>query len=49
LTPKEASITVGAFDDGPSDLVPTSEYWIKRREPWLAALPGAQQAYEDPL
>jgi hypothetical protein len=47
LNPNQVSITVGAFDDGPSDLVPTREDWIKRREPWLAPLPHAQQAHED--
>jgi hypothetical protein len=48
LNPTEVSVTLGAFDDGPSDLVPTREDWVKRREPWLAPLAHAQQAHEDP-
>jgi hypothetical protein len=44
----EAEILVGALDDAPSDLIPTREGWIKRREHWLAPLGTAGQFHEDP-
>jgi hypothetical protein len=40
-------ISIGALDDGPSDLVPMQEGWIKRRERWLRPIAGAEQAEED--
>lgn len=48
LNPSSVGVIVGALDDAPSDLVPTQEGWIKRREPWLAPLASAEQALEDP-
>lgn len=48
LNADSVGIIVGALDDAPSDLIPTQEGWIKRREPWLAPLTGAEQAREDP-
>jgi len=41
-------IMVGALDEAPSDLTPSREGWIKRREPWLHAVEGTEQAQEDP-
>ncbi len=48
LNPGRVEIIVGALDDAPSDLVPTREGWIKRRESWLQPIAGATQAEEDP-
>jgi hypothetical protein len=48
LSESAAEISIGALDDGPSDLVPTQEGWIKRREHWLQPIAGAEQAIEDP-
>jgi hypothetical protein len=31
----EVEIRVGALDDAPSDLFPTYELWLTRRERWL--------------
>lgn len=43
----EAEVKLGSLRDAPSGIVPTYELWIKRREPWLAALPDAEQFDED--
>lgn len=48
LNPGIVEIILGALDDAPSDLRPTREGWIKRREAWLAPLAGAVQAEQDP-
>jgi len=40
---------IGSFDEAPSDLTPTYELWIVRREPWLAVLPDASQFEGDRL
>jgi hypothetical protein len=48
LSPEGAEIMVGALDDGPSDLTPTREGWIVRREPWVAPVAGAGQFEHDP-
>lgn len=48
LTDNEAEIRIGSLDKVPTDLTPSFEIWIKRREPWLAPLPGCQQFDEDP-
>ena len=47
LSEDHAEIRVGSLDDAPSDLVPSYEIWVKRREPWLHALPWAAQHDED--
>ena len=39
----EVEIRVGAFDNTPSELVPTYELWIGRRESWLRPIDGAEQ------
>jgi hypothetical protein len=48
LSEEKVSIAIGALDDAPTDLVPTREGWIKRRESWLQPVEGAIQATEDP-
>jgi hypothetical protein len=45
----EAEIKLGSLDTAPTDLVPTYELWVKRRERWLQPLPGAEQYDEDRL
>ncbi len=47
LREDEAEIRVGSLDDAPTDLTPTYENWVKRREPWLRPLPGRDQFDED--
>lgn len=49
LSAEGVEVMLGALDDAPSDLVPTREGWIKRREHWLAPLPGVPQFEEDPI
>lgn len=48
LSEHEVEIMVGALDDAPSDLSPTREGWIKRREIWLVPIGAAGQFQEDP-
>ncbi|MBY5566429.1 GFA family protein [Rhizobium leguminosarum] len=40
-------IRLGSLDSAPTDLMPSYEVWIKRREPWLNPLPSAGQFAED--
>ena len=47
LTADEAEIRIGSLDDAPTNLRPTYEIWIKRREHWLDPLPGGQSYEED--
>ena len=49
LSDAHAEIVLGALDQAPANLIPTREGWIKRREPWLAPVPGAGQFAEDPV
>jgi hypothetical protein len=44
----EVEIKLGCLDDAPTDLAPSEEIWIKRREPWLRPVAGAEQHVEDP-
>lgn len=39
----EIEIKRGAFDVAPTNLVPTYELWVGRRERWLPALQDAAQ------
>jgi hypothetical protein len=39
----EVEIRVGAIDNAPSDLFPTYELWLSRRESWLRPIDGAEQ------
>jgi hypothetical protein len=43
-----AEICIGSLDEAPTNLAPTREGWIKRREPWLAPIAHASQWQEDP-
>ncbi|MBX5045325.1 GFA family protein [Rhizobium lentis] len=47
LQEEAVEIRLGSLDGPPTDLEPTSEIWIKRREAWLHPLPGAEQYAED--
>jgi hypothetical protein len=38
----EIEIRLGALDDAPTDLVPTYELWVVRRERWLPDLASEQ-------
>jgi hypothetical protein len=39
----EIVIQLGVFDAAPTDLAPTYELWVTRRERWLPMIPGAKQ------
>ncbi|WP_429133169.1 GFA family protein [Ensifer sp. 4252] len=43
----EAEIKLGTLADAPTPYRPTYELWVKRREPWLAPIEGAEQHWED--
>lgn len=47
LSDDEAEIRFGSLDEAPSDIAPQYEVWTKRRENWLAPLPGCGQYDED--
>ncbi|SFA78155.1 Uncharacterized conserved protein [Rhizobium sp. NFR07] len=47
LEDPEVEIRVGSLDMAPTDVEPTYELWVKRRENWLVPLEGAQQFEED--
>lgn len=47
LTDDEAEIRIGCLDLAPTDLRPTFEIWVKRREHWLAPLPEGTNYEED--
>lgn len=47
LDAHEAEIKLGTLVEAPSGLVPTYELWVRRREPWLPPVPGAEQFEED--
>ena len=49
LSDEEAEIRLGSLDMAPSDLEPTYELWVKRRENWLHPLPDTEQFEEDRL
>jgi hypothetical protein len=44
---REAEIKLGALSQAPTPFVPGYELWIKRREPWLRAVEGAEQFEQD--
>jgi hypothetical protein len=48
LSDEHAEVMLGVLDDAPTDLSPTREGWIIRREHWLGALVGTEQAERDP-
>jgi hypothetical protein len=39
----EVAIGLGAFDQAPTDLVPTYELWTVRREKWFQVVTGTEQ------
>ena len=39
-------IRLGSLDGAPNELRPQTEVWIKRREPWLHSVEGAEQHQE---
>jgi len=43
----EAEINLGTLTAAPTSLTPSYELWIKRREPWLRPVEGAEQYEED--
>lgn len=43
-----AEICLGSLDQAPTGITPAREGWIKRRELWLTAVPGAGQHRDDP-
>lgn len=43
----EVEIRLGALDMAPTDLEPSYELWVKRRESWLPPLDDAPQFDED--
>jgi hypothetical protein len=47
LSEDEAEIKLGTLDEAPNEVRPTYELWIKRREPWLPPLSGAEQFEQD--
>lgn len=48
LSDEHVEIRLGSLDGAPMGIAPMEEGWIKRREVWLAAIPGTTQASEDP-
>lgn len=44
---REAEIKLGSLHDAPVGVRPTYELWVKRREPWLWSIEGAEQYQED--
>jgi len=49
LSERTAEIMLGSLDVAASPFTPHQEGWIKRREPWLTAIPTAGQFKEDPF
>ena len=44
---REAEIKLGILSQAPTAFTPGYELWIKRREPWLRPVAGAEQYEED--
>lgn len=44
---REAEVKLGILSDAPTSLKPSYELWIKRREPWLRPVEGAEQYQQD--
>ena len=49
LDDDDVEIRLGSLDMAPTDLEPTYELWVKRRENWLHPLPDTEQFEEDRL
>ena len=43
LDEHEVEIKLGILAEAPTSLVPRYELWVKRREPWLRPVEGAEQ------
>jgi hypothetical protein len=43
ITTEEAEIRFGSLEEAPTNLAPSYELWVRRRERWLDPLPGAEQ------
>jgi hypothetical protein len=43
----EVEIKLGTLADAPTSHLPTYELWVKRREPWLLPIDGAEQHWEN--
>jgi hypothetical protein len=44
---REAEIKLGVLAEAPTALTPSYELWVRRREPWLSPVAGADQYEED--
>ena len=44
---REAELKLGILSAAATPLAPSYELWIKRREPWLRSIEGAEQYEED--
>ena len=44
---EEAEVKLGILSDATTQLTPAYELWIKRREPWLRPVDGAEQHEQD--
>jgi hypothetical protein len=47
LSAHQSEVYLGTLDDAPTGIAPAVEGWVKRREPWLPAIPGVPQYRED--
>ncbi len=47
LDEREAEVKLGVLSPAPTALVPSYELWVRRREPWLRPVDGAEQFEED--
>ena len=47
MSEAEAEVMMGSMDHAPTDLIPSYELWIGRREDWLLPLPWATQFSHD--
>lgn len=45
----KAEIRIGSLNTAPTDLMPTFEIWVKRREPWLTPCPPASNSMRTSL
>jgi hypothetical protein len=48
LSDDGAEICLGSLDEAPTNLTPSREGWVKRRELWMVPAGAAYQADEDP-
>lgn len=47
ISKDETELKIGTLEDAPTDLTPTYELWVWRRERWLNPLPEARQFQRD--